>query len=339
MLIANVSSRPRRWGDLLLAEFEAVAGFTENAEASYRAAVDALPAASEPRLALGRFYLESNPAAAAEQFEKAETLAPEHQRAAVAKIRHALAEGALAQAKTLAGAAWDANLPAHTADALAQLNRQAQQGPRALYWFSLSLNALARETFEEAIRRNPNSYRTHLLLADLANSAHDPGKAHAEYAKASGLAPGDPEVQLSYIQFLEGARDDGTALAAARRVAAKFPAHAALNVELGRILLRSGQAREAALCFEQALRADPKLAGAQAGLADSYAAMGELEKAVRAMQPALAGDADGSFHYRLGRWYQKLGKQREAAEAFAETARLKEKRYKSELMRFTPTRE
>ena len=67
--------------------------------------------------------------------------------------------------------------------------------------------------------------------------------------------------------------------------------------------------------------------------------MGELEKAVRAMQPALAGDADGSFHYRLGRWYQKLGKQRQAAEAFAETARLKEKRYKSELMRFTPTRE
>ncbi len=67
--------------------------------------------------------------------------------------------------------------------------------------------------------------------------------------------------------------------------------------------------------------------------------MGELEKAVTAMQPALAGDADGSFHYRLGRWYQKLGKRREAAEAFAETARLKEKRYKSELMRFTPTRE
>jgi len=327
------------WGDLLMAEFEAVAGFTENAEASYRAAVDALPAASEPRLALGRFYLESNPAAAAEQFEKAETLAPEHQRAAVAKIRHALTEGDLAQAKTLAGAAWDANLPAHTTDALAQLNRQAQQDPRALYWFSLSLHALARETFEEAIRRNPNSYRTHLLLADLANSAHDLGKARAEYAKAAELAPDDPEVHLSYIQFLEGARDDGTALVAARRVAAKFPAHAALNVELGRILLRSGQAREAALCFEQALRADPKLAGAQAGLADSYAAMGELEKAVRAMQPALAGDADGSFHYRLGRWYQKLGKQREAAEAFAETARLKGERYKSELMRFTPTRE
>src|SRR5207302_9978378 len=82
MLIANLSSRPRRWGDLLLAEFEAVAGFPENAEASYRAAVDALPPAPQPRLALGRFYHESNPAAAAEQFEKAETLAPEHQRAA-----------------------------------------------------------------------------------------------------------------------------------------------------------------------------------------------------------------------------------------------------------------
>lgn len=335
-----IGAQPRSgWGDLLLAEFEAVGGITEDAQANYRAAIDALPAAIEPRLALARFYLESNPAAAEEQLEKAAELAAEQQRTAVAKIRRALAEGNLALAKTLAGAAWNASLPAPTPDALAQLNRQAQRDPRALYSFSLTLRALARDTFEDAIRRNPNSYRTHLLLADLANSAHDPGKARAEYAKAAELGPDDAEANLSYIQFLESAREDGAALAAARQAATRFPTHPALNTELGRILLRSGQAREAGVCFERALRVDPKLAAAHAGLADSYAAMGDLEKAVKTMQPALAGDADGSFHYRLGQWYRKLGKQREAAEAFAETTRLKEERYKSELMRFTLTRE
>jgi tetratricopeptide (TPR) repeat protein len=335
-----IGTHPRSgWGDLLLAEFEAVAGFTEDAEANYRAAVDALPAAVQPRLALGRLYLDSNPGAAGEQFEKAGELAPEHQRATVAKIRRALAEGDLALAKTLAGAAWDVGLPAHTPDALAELNRQSQQEPRALYWFSLTLRALARETFEEAIRRNPNSYRTHLLLAELANDPLDPGKARAEYAKAAQLAPEDPEVQLSYIQFLEGAREDGAALAAAQQAATTFPRHPALNIELGKILLHSGQAQEAAACFEQALRTDPNLASAYAGLADSYAAMGELEKAAQEMQRALAGDADGSLHYRLGRWYQRLGKEREASDAFRETALRKEERRKNELMQFTLMRE
>jgi tetratricopeptide (TPR) repeat protein len=334
-----IGGRPRSgWGDLLLAEFEAVAGFTEDAETNYRAAVDALPRAFEPHLALGRFYLESNAAAAGKQFEKASKLAPEHQRAPIAKIGRALAEGDLAQAKTMSGATWDASLPPHTPDALAQLNWQAQQDPRALYWFSLVLRAMARETFEEAIRKNPNSYRSHLLLAELASNAHDPGKARAEYAMASELAPDDPDVHLSYIQFLESAHEDMAALASARRAATKFPTHPGVHLELGRILLRSGQVQAAAACFEQALRADSQLAGAHAGLADSYAALDELEKAVKEMQHALAGDIDGSLHYRLGRWYQKLGKNREATEAFAETARLKEETRKNELMRFTLTR-
>jgi len=146
-------------------------------------------------------------------------------------------------------------------------------------------------------------------------------------------------VHVLYIQFLVGARDDAAALAAARRAIAKFPTHPALNTELGKMLLRSDQAQEAAVCFGRALAADATLADARAGLADSDAVMGELEKAVTEMQRALPSDTDGSLHYRLGRWYQKLGREDEAAEAFAQTARLKEEKGKSELMQFTLTRE
>jgi Tfp pilus assembly protein PilF len=122
-------------------------------------------------------------------------------------------------------------------------------------------------------------------------------------------------------------------------VAARFHTHPAINTELGRLLLRSNQAREAAACFERALEADSTLGAARAGLADSYALTGELNKAVEEMRHALPTDGDGSLHYRLGRWCQKLGRESDAAAAFTEAARLKEEKRKSELMRFTLLRE
>ena len=335
-----IDVRPRSgWGDLLLADFEAVAGFSEDAERNYRAAVAALPRAAEPRIALARFYLESNPPAAEEQFARAGELAPAASRDLLAQAGRALVRHDVVEAKMLAAAAWNAVRHEHTPEALTELDRRAHQDPQALYRLSLTLSELARQTFEEAVRKNPNSYRAHMLLADLARVTRDTGKARAEYARAVELAPEDPGVRLTYIQFLGGEHDDAATLVAAREAAAKFPTHPAINTELGKMLLRSNQAREAAACFERALEADATLAAARAGLADCYAAMGELEKAAKEMRRALPSDIDGSLHYRLGRWYQKLGREREAAEAYSQTARLKDEKRKSERIRFTLTLE
>jgi len=292
----------------------------------------------EPRIALARFYLESNPPAAEEQFARAGELAPAASRDLLAQAGRALVSDVV-EARRLAAAAWDAVRHEHAPEALPELDRRARQDPQALYRLSLTLSELARQTFEEAVRKNPNSYRAHMLLADLAKVTRDAGKARAEYARAVELAPEDPDVRVTYIQFLEGEHDDAATLGAAREAAAKFPTHPAVNTELGKILLRSNQAREAAACFERALEADATLAAARAGLADGYAAMGELEKAAMEMQRALPSDIDGSLHYRLGRWYQKLGREREAAEAYSQTARLKDEKRKSDLMRFTLTLE
>ena len=335
-----IDVRPRSgWGDLLLADFEAVVGFSEDAERNYRAAVAALPRAVEPRIAFGRFYLESNPPAAEEQFARAGELGPPAVRDLLSQAGRALVKRDVVEARMLAAAAWNAVRHEHAPEALPELERQARQDPQALYQLSLTLSELARQTFEEAVRRNPNSYRAHMLLADLAKATRDAGKARAEYARAMEVAPEDPDVRVTYIQFLAGEHDDAATLEAAREAAGKFPAHPAVNTELGKILLRSNQAQEAALRFERALKADATLAAARAGLADCYAAMGELEKAAMEMRRALPSDIDGSLHYRLGRWYQKLGREREAAEAYSQTARLKDEKRKSELMRFTLTLE
>ena len=53
------------------------------------------------------------------------------------------------------------------------------------------------------------------------------------------------------------------------------------------------------------------------------------------MKQALRADTDGSMHYRLGRWYQKNGQTRQAAEAFAVSTKLKAEKLKRDTERFT----
>jgi tetratricopeptide (TPR) repeat protein len=201
---------------------------------------------------------------------------------------------------------------------------------QALYWLCRTCQALARETFEEAIARNPGSYRAHLLLADLAKQNHDTVKALAEYGRAVSAGNGDPEVHLLFIQFLTGQARIPEALERARIAVEKFPAHPALNGEFGKLLLKTGKPQEAIHYFQASLQADSSSGETRAALADAYAASGELAKAIQEMKPALPGDKDGSFHYRLGRWYQKMGQTSAADAAFAMASKLKEARREAE---------
>jgi predicted Zn-dependent protease len=75
--------------------------------------------------------------------------------------------------------------------------------------------------------------------------------------------------------------------------------------------------------FRRALDAEPGLAAAHAGLADAYAAAGEIKPAITEMERAARSDPDGSWHYRLANWYREAGRAENARAAFAETARIK----------------
>lgn len=201
---------------------------------------------------------------------------------------------------------------------------------RARYWLSRVCRALAREAFLDALSRNPASYRAHLLLADLSNSAGDAATALSEYERALALGAADPEVHLLLIQFLASKEKEADARDKTRAAVQKFPAHAALNYELGRLLLKDRNPAEAVVYFGRAVEKDAGLASARAGLADSYAALGQTVRAIREMKPALAVDTDGSLHYRYGRWCQKVGLERQAVEAFTRSSVLKEVRRKRE---------
>jgi Tfp pilus assembly protein PilF len=204
---------------------------------------------------------------------------------------------------------------------------------RASYWLSLTSRALARETLLEEVRSARESFRVHLLLGDLAKSSGDNAAARVEYEKAAGSAPADASVQLLVVRFL-AAQDPSAALNRARAAVRTLPGDPSLNVELGKLLLKQGAPQEAAMHFRTALKTDGKLAAARAGLAEAFAAAGDLAKAIGEMEPVVNADPDGSWHYRLGTWYRAAGRAAEAREAFAVTARLKAEQLAREEARF-----
>lgn len=220
-----------------------------------------------------------------------------------------------------AGKAWKAG---RYEEVLAITREQLRRTPnaRALFWQFLATRALARESLLAAVERNPNSARAHLVAAQIAKDDNDSQRAASELEKAAIADPGNATVRLMFIQHLTDTRS-ADVLAKAREAVAAFPNHAELNVELGKALLKTGDAAAALQAFGTAAAADPSLAAAHAGVADAHAASGDLPAAIASMRKALAGDADGNYHYRIGRWYQATGKENEARAAFAETARIK----------------
>jgi len=206
----------------------------------------------------------------------------------------------------------------------------------AQYWLFRTCRELARETFQKTIAKNPDSYRAHLVLADLANDSHDTARALAEYEKALAIGNADPEVHLLFVQFLTRQLRVSEALEKARIAVAKFPTHSALNHELGKLLLKSGDAQQAITHFRRSLEADSNFLEARAELADAYATSGEFGKAIEEMKQLLRADKDGSFHYRLGRWYQKVGRSSEANAAFAVASKLKDTRRENERSKLIP---
>ncbi len=218
-------------------------------------------------------------------------------------------------------AAWHLH---HYEDALAALPRTPAGGDQALYWSVRTLRELGGQVLAQTVSANPESCRSHLLLANFAVQKNDYDTARTEYQAAIAIQPHHPEVRLLYIRLLETVGDESQALKEARQSLAEFPSHPGLNYHAGALLLRTGEATAAAKCFEQSLQADPKFELARVGLADSYATLGQMEDAIRELKLVLNTDTDGTLHLRLGRWYLQSGRAREGEEAFAAAKQLKE---------------
>ena len=85
--------------------------------------------------------------------------------------------------------------------------------------------------------------------------------------------------------------------------------------------LHQGELDRAIELFNQALSIDPKLTESLAGLAKSYLAKNQPDRAVGYLVPAIQLESQSvKLHYLLGRALQKQGKTEEAEKEFAKVA-------------------
>jgi len=301
------------YGKLLRAEFSAVNGKPEVAQLRYKAAMALL-----------------NPRAAAEIPLDPRTLrvppGPREKQEPESGINRPSGAGLIEDAVV----AWREARYGRALRLLRTALKTAPQSSRALYWLALDCRALARESFLRAVESSPNSWQSHLLLADVSAREGDQDVALAEYQKAVTSAPNEPKPRLAQVEHLLSLQRTGEATAKAREAVDLFPRNAELNYRYAQLLLNSDHVNDALPHLQRAIEADPHMAPAHVDLAYAYAELGELQKAIAAMAPVLSQDEDGSLHYKIAAWYRETGQQDLARQALAETARLKAKRVQQE---------
>lgn len=201
-------------------------------------------------------------------------------------------------------------------EVLFQLPSPDQHSAEASYWRGRCYEKLATAAYLRLSEANPDSHRVHQLLGDLAVANGDDRKAAEEYRTALAAKPSLPNLHYSLGHLfwkdlkVKEAREE---FQAELKLDPRHPG--ALN-ELGDTYLLEHQPEAALPYLTRALARDPNNPDIHRDLGTAYSELHNYEKAATELRIAVAGDHDGSVHYKLARVYQALGQKEKAAQEF-----------------------
>lgn len=110
----------------------------------------------------------------------------------------------------------------------------------------------------DLLRQYPQVAEIHEQLGEvLRHGKGDPAGALAEYQKAAGLRPNDPEILVSLAEMLIQTGRDDDARDVLRKALALEPAHVRGRVALGMLQLKAGLFESARRVFDEVLEGDP----------------------------------------------------------------------------------
>jgi len=154
------------------------------------------------------------------------------------------------------------------------------------------------------------------LMGDLEAAKGNDGKAIEEYRTAVAMKPSAPNLHYSLGHLLwkdlktDEARKE---LNAELELNAR---HAGALHDLGNTYLLEHQPEKALAYLKRAFEAEPGDPDIHRDLGTAYADLHDYAAAEREFKAAIAGDQDGSVHYKLARVYQAQGKKESAAREF-----------------------
>jgi tetratricopeptide (TPR) repeat protein len=201
-------------------------------------------------------------------------------------------------------------------EVLSKLALPDRNSAEASYWRGRCYEKLATAAYLRLSEVDPDSYRMHQLMGDLAAANSDDRKAIEEYRAAIAIKPSLPNLHYSLGHLLwkdlkvKEAREE---FEAELKLNPRHPG--ALN-DLGDTYLLERQPERDLPYLTQAVTRDPGNPDIHRDLGTAYSELRNYKKAAAEFVLAVASDHDGSVHYKLARAYRALGDNDKAAREF-----------------------
>lgn len=193
-----------------------------------------------------------------------------------------------------------------------------------MYWLVRSYDALGYEAFRKVSMLNPNSARTHQMMAKYFSDQHETAHAVAEYEAALKLAPDLPDLYLGLGTVYWEAGDWDHAEPPLRKALELAPSLLAASYELGDIYVQKRQWEPAIRNLRPALQEESVNYEVCLDLAKAEAALGHNTEAVDYLLRVAKQDQIGELHYRLALLYRKMGDSAKAEAALAASNQLRQ---------------
>jgi tetratricopeptide (TPR) repeat protein len=197
----------------------------------------------------------------------------------------------------------------------------------ALYWSILADQHLAVLALAYAGEVEPGSVRLHELLAESYRDREKYAEAEAEYKVALGINPHEFAALVgAATNYLQELRID-LAHEMIQNALAQSPSDAEANYIMGEVLFAEHKYPDAEPYLRAGLTTRVELVPRiHALLGQIYASQGDTKRAIDEYKLGLPSDDDGSVHYQLARLYQRTGEAKLAAEAFADSKSLNQRK-------------
>jgi tetratricopeptide (TPR) repeat protein len=208
-----------------------------------------------------------------------------------------------------------------------RLRGSPQTKEEGLFWSILAHQRLALLALAYAGEVEPNSVRLHELLAESYRDRERYAEAEAEYQIALGINPDEFAALVgAATNYLQELKID-LAREMIQKALVQRPSDAEANYIMGEVLISEHKSSEAESYLRAALSAKADLVPhIHALLGQVYASQGDTKRAIDEYKLGLSSDDDGSVHFQLGRLYQRMGEKELAANAFAESKTLNQRK-------------
>ncbi|MFZ0302557.1 MAG: tetratricopeptide repeat protein [Terracidiphilus sp.] len=197
----------------------------------------------------------------------------------------------------------------------------------ALYW---SIRANERLAFQSLARfqlLDPDSARSHVLLADIYQQLERFDDAQAECEKALAIKPNDPAAMLGLASAYLSNHNPKSAMEVAGKALEQSPDDPELNLIMGEAFENQRDYAAAEPYLFRSLKAKPQMIPRiHALIGKAYAETGKPKEAIKQLKLGESSDVDGSIQYLLARLYRQLGDTKDATEALNRMKLIKQQR-------------